>query len=415
MKSVLTQFRLSARPMRHEQGPPDLSELLRRFMRKKTSSGGAGDGSSDSAPSGVLGFVLLIAIILIVIWIIAGIFIVSPAEESVVLRFGRYVATKGPGLHWIPRLVQTKYTLNVQQVNSFAYQSEMLTRDENIVSVSLAVQFRIDNPRDFLFNVDAPVQTLQQATSSAIRQVVGNMTLDAVLTTGRQELATAVLKHLRVLLDTYKVGLAVTDVALQPIKPPEAVTDAFDDAIKAREDEQRYINKAEAYARKVISTTAGQVARIKQSAEAYKKEVVLQAQGETARYLAILKPYQAAPTVTRTRLYLDTMATVLSDTSNIVLDTQANNLLYLPLQQLLSGKTVGQTPTVMPPLAAAGSTDLSGSTSSAGGDRNTLGDRDSNTTPSATSTGTTPSAYLSQTRPSYPYIQQDQGSTGDNR
>lgn len=319
---------------RHDDGPPDLFDLIKRFFGGGGKSRSNGGQSSDSKerPGRYVGYVI---VGLAILWALTGIFLVSPAEQAVVLRFGKYVETVGPGPHWIPRVVDSKYTINVQQVSNFPYQAEMLTKDENIVSVAVAVQYRIGDPKKYLFNVVDPVTTLQQATSSALRQIVGQMTLNVILTTGRQQLRDATAKQLNSTLELYQAGLTVTDVTLQPAKPPEAVTHAFDDAIKAREDEQRYINQAQAYARRVESIAKGKVARLKQSAMAYQKEVALRAQGQTARYLALLKPYQEAPAVTRERLYLDTLSTVLSKTTNIVIDSGGNNVLYLPLDQIL--------------------------------------------------------------------------------
>ena len=312
---------------RHTDGPPDLLDLIKKFFTSKTSGSGSGDHSGRYLSAGLL--------VLIVFWALSGIFLVSPAQQAVVLRFGKYLGTVGPGPHWIPRFISSERTVNVQQISTFPYQAEMLTKDENIVFVSVAVQFRIGDLENYFFKVINPVGTLQQATSSALRQVVGQMTLDSVLTTGRKELRDAVEKQLTTTLNHYKAGIEITDVTLQPAKPPEAVTHAFDDAIKAREDEQRYINQAEAYARKMESVAKGKLARLKQSAMAYQKEVTLKAEGRTARYLAILKPYKKSPGVTRERLYLDALSNVLSKTTNILVDGGGNNVLYLPLEQIL--------------------------------------------------------------------------------
>ena len=308
---------------------PDIFAMLKKLFAKK-----AGDGGEDE-PNYFFRYLFIVLGLILVIWAVAGIYVVSPAEEAVVLRFGKYVATQGAGPHWIPQFIESRYILDVQQVRNFPYESEMLTKDENIVKISLAIQFRIANPRDYLFNVVSPVQTLQEATSSALRQVVGNMTLDTILTTGRAQLRQMVSEELNNILKVYQTGLAVTDVNLQTAKPPEQVTAAFDDAIKAREDEQRYINQAKAYQRRVLSIVAGKVSRLIQSAEAYQKEVVLQAKGATARYDALLTPYEKAPTVTRERLYLDTVSNVLSHTHNVVIDSNGNNVMYLPLDQIL--------------------------------------------------------------------------------
>lgn len=316
-----------------DQGPPDLIELIKKGFKK----GANGSKFSTRLPTdNHTGFFAgIIALGLIILWALSGIFLVSPPEQAAILRFGKYVETVGPGPHWIPRFIESKDTVNVQQVRNFQYASEMLTQDENIVSVALAVQYRIADLKNYLFNVVTPVKTLQQATSSALRQVVGTMSLDDVLTTGRVELRNKAAAQINKTLALYKTGLIITDINLQPAKPPEAVTPAFDDAINAREDEQRYINQAEAYARKVTSTAAGQVARIQQQADAYKQAVVLHAQGNVARYLALLNPYKASRNVTRERLYLDTVASVLAKTTNILVDTSGSNVLYLPLDQIL--------------------------------------------------------------------------------
>ena len=317
---------------RQDKGPPDLFDLIQRFFQGR-SSGGSGSANSEQPGK----YLSLLALGLVVLWALMGIFVVSPAEQAVVTRFGQYETTVGPGPHWIPRMVESEQTLNVQQVSNFTPQpaEEMLTKDENIVSISLAVQYRIVDPQQYLFNVVDPVATLEQVTSSALRQAAGQMTLDSILTTGRSQLRDAIAQQLKHTLGAYQTGLQITDVTLQPAKPPEAVTHAFDDAIKAREDEQRYINRAQAYARRVVSIVKGHVARLQKSAMAYQQSVVLNATGETARYLALLKPYELAPAVTGDRLYLDALSHVLSKTTNIVIDSSGTNVLYLPLEQIL--------------------------------------------------------------------------------
>ena len=319
---------------KRQDGPPDLDAMLKRFFNKLFSRGsnnsGAGSGNAVSGMK-IAGFFALA----LVVWGLLGIYVVSPAEQAVVTRFGRYVGITGPGPHWLPLGIESEDRLNVQQVSTFSYQAEMLTKDENIVSVAVAVQYRIADPKAYLFNVVNPIASLKQATASALRQVVGQTGLDDVLTTGRQELIEGVRKQLNTTLNIYHPGIVVTDVTLQPAKPPEQVTAAFDDAIKAREDEQRYINQAQAYARKISAVAQGQIARLKQQAAAYRQEVVLQAKAATTRYLALLKPYKSSPEVTRDRLYIDTIASVLSKTTNIFVETGGSNVLYLPLEQIL--------------------------------------------------------------------------------
>ena len=315
-------------PWQKPEGPPDLFSLMSRLFKRATQSG---DGQGDEGSSSWIWWVVGI---IFALWTLSGIFIVNQAEEAVVLRFGRFVRTVGPGPHWLPSIIENHRTVDVQQIRNFQYQSEMLTRDENIVNVSLAVQFRVDAPRNYLFNVINPEQSLKQATASALRQIVGQMTLDAILTTGRASLRDRVSTQLKQTVAAYDMGIEVTDVRLLPARPPEAVTEAFDDAIKAREDEQSYINQGEAYARKVISEVQGQSAKLIQSAEGYQQQVVLQAKGDVARYNALLKPYLASPTVTKERLYMETMQSILSHTRNVVVDAGAHNLMYLPLDKL---------------------------------------------------------------------------------
>lgn len=313
------------------EGPPDLMQLISKFFKQSGSGDSGGEGGSVS-----MSWIWWLIGIVFLIWVISGIYIVNQAEQAVVLRFGHYVRTVGPGPHWLPTFIESETKVDIQQIRNFQYQSEMLTQDENIVNVSLAVQYRIDNPRDYLFNVVNPEETLQQATASALRQIVGQMTLDSILTTGRASLRDRVASQLKNTITNYKMGMSITDVRLLPAKPPEAVTEAFDDAIKAREDEQSYINQGEAYARKVISEVQGQAAKLTQSAEAYKQEVVLRAKGDVARYDALLKPYVAAPEVTHDRLYLDAMQQILTDTHNVIVDSGAHNVIYLPLDKTVS-------------------------------------------------------------------------------
>lgn len=321
---------------RKSQSPPDLEEALRKVQKKLGSLlGGKGSGSSFSKKGRTIGFGL-IAIIAVIIWGLSGIFIVHPAEQAVVLRFGKYHETLGSGPHWIPRFVDSKYILNVKKVSNFSYTAQMLTKDENIVSVSVAVQFVIGNPNNYLFNVVSPIASLQQATASALRQVIGQTTLDQVLTTGREQVRGEVQNQLVKILELYQAGVTVTDVAMQPAKAPEEVKAAFDDAIKAQEDEQRYINQAQAYARGVVPVAEGNAKRIIQEAEAYQKQVILLSEGEVSRFLALLPEYKKAPIVTRERLYLDAVQSVLSKSSKVLVDVNgSNNMLYLPLDKII--------------------------------------------------------------------------------
>ncbi len=327
----------------HEEGPPDLAHIFKKIFGKFNRPVEQMDGVDEIVrPYRLL---LLAVVILMAVWALAGIFLVSPAEQAVILRFGKYERTLGPGPHWIPPLFERRYVVNIQRVNSFPYESEMLTQDGNIVSVKIQVQYRIADLKNYLFNVVSPDSTLQQAASSSLRQVVGQMNLDPILTTGREELAQKVTDLLQNTLSNYHSGIEVREVTLQSSKPPEAVTVAFDDVIKATEDEKRYINQAEAYAKKRVLTAQGQASRITQEADAYRYATVARATGETARYLALLRPYQEAPGVTRERLYLDTITEVLKNTRNIVVEGSGNNVMYLPLDQLLHARSGQARPT----------------------------------------------------------------------
>lgn len=337
------------------QQPPDLDALLRDLKNKlvKAFGGKPGSNPSDSGSQGGSNgdavkpnlLVSIVVIALLVLWVLSGIFIVSPAERSVITRFGRYSETVGPGPHWIPQLIESRQNVNVQRVSNFTDTYTILTQDENIISVSVAVQYRIDDTKDFLFSVVDPLDSLRQATTSAVRQVVGHNTLDDLLTTGRTLAREQVVTQLQKILANYKTGLLVTDVTLQSVKPPDEVTAAFDDAIKAREDQQAYINIADAYSNQVLATVQGKVARVLQEAEAAKKEVVLQAQGETAGYLALLPEYKAAPQVTRERLYLSTMESVFSQSSKVFLGQKNGSpMVYLPLDKMLSAGTTATAP-----------------------------------------------------------------------
>ena len=289
--------------------------------------------------SGVIKFWI---IALAVIWFLSGIIIVAPAEQVIVKRFGAYATTYEPGVHWVARGIEQTQRVNVRQVYHFNYKDLMLTKDENIVSVELAVQYQTGDAKAFLFNLKSPVISLQQATASALRQVIGHTTLDETLTTGREKVRQQVQDALVEIMAMYQAGIFITDVALQPAKPPEEVTVAFDDAIKAREDEQRYINEARAYAMKVQPVAEGKAARMVRVADAYRQKVVLDATANTADFLAILPEYTRSPEVTKDRLYLDAMEEVLAKTSKIYVDVKGgNNMLYLPLDKIVANQNSG--------------------------------------------------------------------------
>ena len=269
-----------------------------------------------------------------VLWALSGIFIVDPAEQAVILRFGRYVQTVGPGPHWIPRMISSKMIVNVDRVSDYSYSAQMLTKDENLVSVALAVQYRIGDLQEYLFNVADPEESLQQATSSALRQVVGSTTLDQIITEGREAWGNSVHDALVQILAAYKIGIVIVNVSPQPARAPESVQDAFDDAIKAQEDEKRFKEQARAYEARVVPIAMGNAKRIREEAKAFAEQVVLQAKGETAEFLSLLPEYVKSPFVTGERMYIDAMQYVFMNSSKIIVDGKAGNLLYLPLDKL---------------------------------------------------------------------------------
>ncbi|MCX8048226.1 MAG: FtsH protease activity modulator HflK [Methylohalobius sp.] len=323
-------------------GPPDLEELVRSLQRWFGRMFGR---QGEAPPSSTI--VWLIVLGVFVLWILTGFYIVDAGNRGVVTRFGRYTETTLPGLHWhIPFPVERADIVDVEQqrflelgyrsgVGSVPQEALMLTGDENIVSVHLAVQYAIGNARDFLFNISEPEKTLREVAESALREVVGRSTMDFVLTEGRSEIAAQVKALAQEIMSAYQSGINIQAVNLVDAQPPEEVQDAFEDAIKAREDQQRFINEAQAYANEVVPRARGQAARVLEEAQGYKQKMVAKAQGDVSRFEQILAEYEQAPEITRTRLYLDAIESVLSKTGTVLVDVQeGNNLLYLPLDRL---------------------------------------------------------------------------------
>ncbi len=328
-----------------DQGPPDLDEVVKKIQEKV--GGFFGGKSPKGGSTGIHGpsskGIGLIAVLILVIWFASGIYIVEPAERGVILRFGAYSETTQPGPHWhIPYPIEEVLKVNVDQISSVRHKATMLTRDENIVDVELTVQSRIQDAADYLFQDQNPDKTLRDAIETSVRQIIGKSDLDFILTEGRSAIADRIMTTAQGLVDHYKTGLIITSVNTQPAKPPEQVKSAFDDAIKAREDKERLENKAEAYANEVIPLARGQAARQVADAKAYRDRVIAEAEGDSSRFLAVLKEYQRAPKVTRERLYLDAVETMLSQTSKVMLDTkEGSSLMYLPLDKLIQQGSAG--------------------------------------------------------------------------
>jgi modulator of FtsH protease HflK len=324
-------------PWSGKNQPPDLDEALKRFQSKlkKMFSRGPSQSGGDTTPNkGGSLLLLTAALIALILWALSGIFIVDEGEQAAILHFGKYKETVGPGPHWIPRIFATKIVKNVERVSDYSYSAQMLTKDENLVSVSLAVQYRIGDLQAYLFNVVDPDESLQQATSSALRQVVGTTTLDQIITEGREAWGASVHDALSKILDKYKTGIVIVNVSPQPARAPEKVQDAFDDAIKAQEDEKRFKEQAHAYEARVVPIAEGNAKRILEEARAFGQQVVLKAKGEVAEFLALLPQFSQSPAITAKRMYLETMQQVLSKSSKIIVDAKSNNLLYLPLDKV---------------------------------------------------------------------------------
>ena len=323
-----------------DQGPPDLDEVVKNLQKKMGGLFGGKGGGRSAGGSGGGSSKLVIALIVIVAAVLLGIksfYIVQPAERAVVQRLGAFHSVTTPGPHFLIPFIDTKTIINVDQVNKFGHRAQMLTKDENIVDVTLTVQFRVQDAANFLFQDADPVKTIYSAVESALREVTGKSTLDEIITQNRSAVAAMVKQNTQELLNTYKTGLVVTNDNIQDANPPEEVKEAFDDATRAMADKERVQNQADAYANDIVPRARGAAARQVEDAKAYAFKVVSEAEGETRRFLALLNEYRKAPDVTRERLYLDTMQEVLAETGKVLLDVKegGNTLTYLPLDKLV--------------------------------------------------------------------------------
>ena len=318
------------------QGPPDLDEALKKLQAKLGGLFGGRSSSGGSAPAGFSGAALgVLAVVGLVIWGLLGVYQVDEQERGVVLRFGEYYDTVQPGLHWNPPLIDDVTQLNITKVRSASFHETMLTQDENIVDVKLSGQYVINDPVNFVLKVRDPERSLQHATQSALRHVVGGITMDMVLTEGRAQIGIDVQQRLQEYLDLYQTGILVSKVTVDESKPPAQVQSAFDDVIKAREDEERVQNEAQAYANAVVPEARGGAQRQIEEANAYKEQVIANAQGEAERFNRLLTEYQKSPAVTRERLYLDAVQEVFTKTNKVMVDVEGgNNVMYLPLDKL---------------------------------------------------------------------------------
>ena len=346
-------------------GPPDLDQLWRDFNKRfgKILSGKGGSGGSGGSGGGGLSFpgggkstgisIIVVVIISFFLWIVSGFFIIQEGQTGVVLTFGKYSYSTQPGFNWRwPFPIQSHETVNISQVrtvevgyrnnvrNKVGRESLMLTDDENIIDIQFAVQYRLKNASDWVFNNRDREQSVKQVAETSIREIVGKSKMDFVLYEGREQIALDTQSLMQQILDSYNIGVLVFQVTMQGVQPPEQVQAAFDDAVKAGQDKERQKNEGQAYANDIVPRAKGSASRLLQESEGYKSKVVASAEGEASRFTKILTEYNKAPKVTRDRMYLDVMQEIFSTTTKIMVDTKANNsMIYLPLDKLLRQTT----------------------------------------------------------------------------
>ncbi|MEI9995510.1 MAG: FtsH protease activity modulator HflK [Rhizomicrobium sp.] len=328
--------------------PPDFEDMLRRGqdrLRRFLPGPGLGGGS-----------LIVLALIVAIVWLASGIYFVRGYEQGIVLRFGRYVARTAPGINYhLPWPIETAYTLDVtrpRQINigfkppeaddpnatpeDISTEADMLTGDENIIDVNFTVLWKINDAGAYLFNVEDPDATVKAVAESAMREVVGRSQFEDILTQGREVVESEVRDLMQKTLDQYGAGVVVTNVNMQKADPPADVLGAYRDVQKARADQERFRNEAEGFANKVIPEARGNAARIVQDAEAYRQQVIAEASGQAKRFLSVLAQYRAAPDVTRRRMYLETMSSILATTNKVIVDDSAKGVVpYFQLPNML--------------------------------------------------------------------------------
>jgi len=332
-----------------DQGPPDIDEVVRNLTKKFNSLFGGGSGGSSSTGSSSsgggglsAGLIAGLVALVVVSWAFMGFYIVDEAERGVVLRFGRVLdLTVQPGLHWNPPVIDEVSLVNVSELNAKTYENRaMLTTDENIIDIAVTVQYLIQDPVKYVIAVQDPELSLDNASESAIRHVVGGNFMDQILTTGRDRIADDVHERLQNYMNVYNTGIFVSQVNVVDAQPPDAVRPAFDDVIRAREDEQRVQNQAQQYSNQIIPEARGEAQRRIEAANAYSAEVVAEATGDASRFDQLLTEYLKSPEVTRQRLYIDSLEDVMTASSKIMVDVEGgNNMLFLPLDKLMEQST----------------------------------------------------------------------------
>jgi membrane protease subunit HflK len=352
-------------------GPPDLDELWKNFNRRLNDMFGKNNGGNGEPPRAGSGMPtefkipggagLLIGLVVLV-WLASGFYIVDAGERGVVLRFGKFAESTMPGPRWhLPYPLETVEMVNVEQVRTVEVgysnnvkskvlsEALMLTDDENIIDLQFSVQYLLKDPEDYLFNNRHPDQAVKHAAETAMREIVGKSKMDYVLYEGRAEIAIRATKLIQDILDRYKTGIQISKLNMQNAQPPEQVQAAFDDAVKAGQDRERFKNEGQSYANDVIPKARGVASRLLEEAEGYKQRVVAQSEGEASRFKQVLVEYSKSPQVTRERLYQDTMQQVLSNTTKVMVDDkQGGNLLYLPLDKLMNMTQAGAPAQIIP-------------------------------------------------------------------
>ncbi len=319
-------------------GPPELDEIFGKLGKKLGKTFG-GNGGGQGGSGGFSFSLVPLIIVAVLIWAFQGIYTINEQEEGVVLFFGKFDRIEGSGLGWVPYGIETIEKVNVNQIREKRIQGEMLTQDLNIIDVEVGIQYRVVNPKDYLFALSEPEYTLQQAAESALRQVVGDTGVDALLTTEKQRIRNQLESDLNDVLANYNTGLQVEQVTLEKAAPPRELNDAFEDVNRADQDAKRKIQNAEEYRNQKLPLAIAEAEKMRQQADAYRATVLAKANGEVSRFLQLLPQYEAAPRVTRDRLYIETMEEVLSNTTKVMVDVEGgNNMMYIPLDQLIKAK-----------------------------------------------------------------------------
>ncbi|MFC3853910.1 FtsH protease activity modulator HflK [Salinispirillum marinum] len=332
-----------------QDGPPDLDQLIGDWTKKINqwlsgnkrggNQGGNQGGSGGGQPGSAKGLWLAAVVVLLGAGLYNAFYTLDEQERGVVLRFGNFYKMEMPGLRFKLPLIDQVEKVNVTNLRSYAYQGLMLTEDDNIVDVSMTVQYLASDARAFALNVRSPERSLEDAANAALRHEVGSLAMDQVLTAGRTALADGVRQRLQSYIDEYGSGITISAVNIREAQAPNPVRDAFDDVIRAREDEQRVINQAQAYANQVIPEARGAAQRQLEEAAAYRAQLVSTAEGDAARFLSLYNEYAQAPEVTRERLYLETLSAIYGDANKVLLDVRegSNNMMYLPLDRIAGG------------------------------------------------------------------------------